>query len=55
MTPISDAIMSEGHGLKSCWLMGRASYHYSRGYGLGVIESLRGAIECAWAWRRNAQ
>lgn len=52
-SPITDAIMSEGRGIKACYLMGRASYYHSRGYGLGVIESLIGAFECAWDWRRN--
>lgn len=45
MNHVLRAITDNGTGLKHRYLMARASYYYSRSYGLTVLYSLRGALE----------
>lgn len=34
--------------IRRAYLMGKASYLHSRFHGLTIIESMSGAVECAW-------
>lgn len=58
---ILKAITSANKGLYGCWLMGRASYIYSRSHGIAWHSALGGGIKCSWdhsaylrgwTWRR---
>lgn len=43
-----DAMTCEGNRFHQAWLMGKASYYYTRSHGFGRLYALRGGIELFW-------